>query len=65
MVVVVVVRAAGGGVEGGDAAEVEDEVLPVAHGRGVVLVSREPHWRERRETPFRNVCPTQGTACDA
>lgn len=43
MVVVVVVGAAGRGVEGGDAVEVEDEVFPVAHGRGVVLVSREPH----------------------
>lgn len=44
MVVVVVVGAAGRGVEGGDAVEVEDEVFPVAHRRGVVLVSREPHW---------------------
>ena len=43
LVVVVVVGAAGRGVEGGDAVEVEDEVFPVAHGRGVVLVSREPH----------------------
>lgn len=43
MVVVVVVGAAGRGVEGGDAVEVEDEVFPVAHRRGVVLVSREPH----------------------
>lgn len=43
LVVVVVVGAAGRGVEGGDAVEVEDEVLPVAHGRGVVLVSRERH----------------------
>lgn len=43
VVVVVVVGAAGRGVEGGDAVEVEDEVLPVAHGRGVVLVSRERH----------------------
>ena len=43
VVVVVVVGAAGRGVEGGDAVEVEDEVFPVAHGRGVVLVSREPH----------------------
>ena len=43
MVVVVVVGAAGRGVEGGDAVEVEDEVFPVAHRRGVVLVPREPH----------------------
>lgn len=52
VVVVVVVGAAGRGVEGGDAVEVEDEVLPVAHGRGVVLVSRERHgarrWQEER-----------------
>ena len=49
MVVVVVVGAAGRGVEGGDAVEVEDEVFPVAHGRGVVLVSREPHCKGRDE----------------
>ena len=49
VVVVVVVGAAGRGVEGGDAVEVEDEVFPVAHRRGVVLVSREPHWKGREE----------------
>ena len=52
VVVVVVVGAAGRGVEGGYAVKVEDEVFPVAHRRGVVLVSGEPHCEEGEKKPF-------------
>lgn len=49
VVVVVVIGPAGRGVERRNAVEVEDEVLPVTHGRGVVLVSRESHWKEEAD----------------
>lgn len=52
VVVVMVVGAAGRGVEGGDAVEAEDEVLPVAHRRGVVLVSGQPHCKEGEKKTF-------------
>lgn len=45
VVVMVVVGSAGRGVEGGDAVEVEHEVLPVAHRR-VALVARDAHCEQ-------------------
>lgn len=48
VVMVVVIRAAGRWVEGRDAVEIEDEILPVAHRAGVVLVPRQAHCGERK-----------------
>lgn len=55
--VVVVVRAAGRGVEGRDAVEVEDEILPVAHWAGVVLVPRQAHCGERKKRRVQGKVP--------
>lgn len=48
VMVVMVIRAAGRWVEGRDAVEIEDEILPVAHRAGVVLVPRQAHCGERK-----------------
>lgn len=43
VVVVVIIRPTGRGVERRNAVEVEDEIFPVAHRGGVMLVARQSH----------------------
>lgn len=49
MVVVVVVGAAGRGVERGNAVEIEDKIFPVAHRGGVMLVAGQSHCKRKKQ----------------
>lgn len=49
VVMVVVVGAAGRGVERGNAVEVEDKIFPVAHRGGVMLVAGQTHCKRKKQ----------------